>query len=201
MTVYVESNFVLEVALQQEESDTCRAIIELAHRGQIILAAPAFSLAEPHVAIVGKEKVRSQLRRELDAHLRDLARSKPHRTVSTDFAALAAVLAASAQFEREGVRDTVLDLLQRAEVIALDDTILKSALDIQVEFGISGQDAIVLASVLAHLDARRPMQSCFLNRNTRDFDDPDIRKRLDKYGCRFFGKFAQALSYLQTQIR
>lgn len=200
MTVYVESNFVLEVALQQEECDTCNAIVELANRGLIVLAVPAFSLAEPHVAIVGKEKVRSQLRKDLDAHLGDLARSKPHRTVSTDFAALAAVLATSAQFERDGVRDAISGLVQRSEVIALDATILKSALKVQVEFGMSGQDAIVLASVLVHLDAQRPTQSCFLNRNTRDFDDPDIRKKLDTYGCKFFGNFAQGLGYVQAQI-
>jgi hypothetical protein len=64
----------------------------------------------------------------------------------------------------------------------------------------SGQDAIVLASVLAHLDAHRPIQGYFLNRNTRDFDDPDIRKKLDNCGRKFFGKFGQALSYLQAQI-
>ena len=101
MTVYVESNFVLELALEQEECDSCNAIVELANRGLVVLAVPAFSLAEPHVAIAGKEKARNQLRRDLDAHVRDLARSRPHRTVPTDFAAFAAVLAASAQFERD----------------------------------------------------------------------------------------------------
>ena len=30
MTAYVESNFVLELALQQEEFDACAAIVELA---------------------------------------------------------------------------------------------------------------------------------------------------------------------------
>jgi hypothetical protein len=200
MTAYVESNFVLELALQQEECDACSAIVELASQGRLVLVVPAFSLAEPHVAIAGKEKARNQLRRDLDAQVRDLARSKPHHTVPTDFAAFAAVLADSAQFERDGVRDSVLDLVQRAEVIALDAVILKSALDIQAEFAISGQDSIVLASVLAHLHAHRPPQSCFLNRNTRDFDDPDIRKKLEDQGCMFFGKFGQALNYMNAQI-
>ena len=124
MTAYVESNFVLELALQQEECDACNAIVELARQGQLVLVAPAFSLAEPHVAIAGKEKARNQLRRELDAHVRDLARSRPHQTVPTDFAAFAAVLATSAQFERDGVRDSVSGLVQNAEVIALYASIL-----------------------------------------------------------------------------
>lgn len=200
MTAYVESNFVLELALQQEESETCGAIVELASQGRIVLAVPAFSLAEPHVAIASKEKARNQLRRDLDSQVRDLARSRQHHTVPTDFAAFAAVLADSAQFERDGVRNAVSILLERAELIALDAVILKSALDIQAEFAISGQDSIVLASVLAHLSTHRPRQSCFLNRNTKDFDDPYIRKKLDDLGCKFFGKFGQALSYIHAQI-
>jgi hypothetical protein len=64
----------------------------------------------------------------------------------------------------------------------------------------SGQDAIVLASVLAHMDLRRPPESCFLNRNTKDFDDPDIRERLEARGCRFFGKFEDGLRYVVARI-
>jgi hypothetical protein len=199
MTVYVETNFVLELSLQQEECDTCADIMKLASQGLVVLAVPAFSLAEPHVAILGKEKARTQLSKDLRNQLRDLGRSKPHRAVPANFDALAGVLAASAQSERDGVRDTVSDILGTADVISLDSNILKSALDIQVEFGMSGQDAIVLASVLAHLDAHRPDKSCFLNRNTKDFDDPDIREKLENYGCIFFGKFEHGLRYISAQ--
>jgi hypothetical protein len=199
MTVYVETNFVLELSLQQEECDTCHDIMRLASQGVIVLAVPAFSLAEPHVAILGKEKARTQLSRDLRSHLHDLGRSKPHRAVPASFDGLAGLLAASAQLERDGVRDTVSDILLTADVISLDGNILKSALDAQVEFGMSGQDAIVLASVLAHLDAHRPGKSCFLNRNKKDFDDPDIREKLEHYGCMFFGNFDQGLRYISTQ--
>jgi len=84
-------------------------------------------------------------------------------------------------------------------VIALDANILNSALETQVEYGMSGQDAIVLASVLYHLHAHQPGESCFLNRNTKDFDDPDIREKLGGYGCKFFGNFERGLLYLVAQ--
>ncbi len=60
MTVYVESNFVLEQALQQEQSDSCDAIVNLAVSGDISLVIPAFSLAEPHQALALKEKARNR---------------------------------------------------------------------------------------------------------------------------------------------
>lgn len=64
----------------------------------------------------------------------------------------------------------------------------------------SGQDAIVLASVFAHLDLHHPPESCFLNRNAKDFDDPDVRERLEGRGCRFFGRFEDELRYVVSRI-
>lgn len=77
MTVYVESNFVLEQSLQQEECDSCGELIDLASKDRILLAVPAFSLAEPHVAISGKEKARLRLGNDLRHHLLELGRSNP----------------------------------------------------------------------------------------------------------------------------
>jgi hypothetical protein len=91
-------------------------------------------------------------------------------------------------------------MLRTANVIALDAAILGSAADMQVEYGMSGQDAIVLASVLAHLNLHNPPESCFLNRNSKDFDDPDIRERLETRGCKFFAKFEDGLRYVMTRI-
>lgn len=112
MNVYVESNFVLEHALQQEESQSCAEIIRLASRGQIRLLVPAFSLAEPHQTISAKAKVRSRLGEDLRRHLGELARSKPHREIPATFDALSGALIASAQLEREGVRQTIWELWQ-----------------------------------------------------------------------------------------
>jgi hypothetical protein len=64
----------------------------------------------------------------------------------------------------------------------------------------SGQDAIVLASVLAHLDLHNPPESCFLNRNSNDFDDPAVRERLETHGCKFFAKFEDGLRYVVARI-
>lgn len=200
MTVYVESNFVLEHSLQQEECDSCAEIIRLAGNGRITLAIPAFSLAEPHIAIAGKEKVRARLSYELRAQFGELGRSRPHRSVPASFEALASVLITRAEFERDGVRATISEILQSADLIPLDGPILGSAAELQDEFGMSGQDAVVLASVLNHLDAHKPPESCFLNRNAKDFDDPDVLERLATRGCKFFASFTAGSQYLASRI-
>jgi hypothetical protein len=191
MNVYVESNFVLEHALQQDESHSCPEIIRL---------VPAFSLAEPHQAITGKAKARSRLGEDLRRHLGELGRSKPHRELPATFDVLAAVLIESAQLERDGLRQTVSEFLSKAEIIPLDALVLRSAAVIEATSGLSGQDAIFLASVLGHLEANRSDESWFLNRNSKDFDDPDIRDRLEGLHCKFFPNFIRALAYLVSRV-
>ncbi len=99
-----------------------------------------------------------------------------------DFTALISVLFRSAEQERDGLRRAIAGLLRTAEITPLDAEILLSAGNLQVTLPMSGQDAIVLASVLCHLRQTTPTVSCFLSRNSRDFDDPDVREKLDDFG-------------------
>ena len=201
MTVYVESNFVLEQALQQEQCEACDAILELAVSGAISLVVPAFSLAEPHQALALKAKARNRLSNDLRTHISELGRSRQYRGVHDDFAALASVLIRSAERERDGLQRTITGFLKTAEVVPLDGEILIAAGELQATFAMSGQDAIVLASVLRHLQQATPAENCFLSRNSRDFDDPDVREQLDRFGCRYFARFDNALQYILVRVR
>ena len=91
-------------------------------------------------------------------------------------------------------------ILKAAEVIPLDSDVFHQAGGIQTGLGMSMQDSIVLASVVRHLAETKPAESCFLNRNTRDFDDPNVRDILEEFGCRFFGRFDHALQYVEAHL-
>ena len=194
--VYVESNFVLEQALQQEQCEACDQILKLAVSRRISLLLPAFSLAEPHQALTLKDKARNRPTNELQTQIRELGRSRPYQAVPGDFTALASILIESAERERDGLQRVISELLDAAEVIPLDSPVLISAWELQAEFGMSGQDAIVLASVIHHLRRTTSLESYFLSRNSRDFDDPDVRARLDQLGCSYFADFDKAAKYL-----
>ena len=45
MIVYAESNFILELALEQEERAYAENVLVAAERGQIVFFVPAFSIA------------------------------------------------------------------------------------------------------------------------------------------------------------
>ena len=201
MNVYVESNFVLEQALEQEQCESCKELIGIASAGSIRLVVPAFSLAEPHIALMRRGNERSRLSAELQKHLSELGRSKTYREVSGNFSALAGLLIASAERERAGLQRAIDGMLEAAEIIPLDSDVFHQAGGIQVAFDMSVQDSIVLASIISHLAATRPAESCFLNRNTRDFDDPNVREMLDEFGCKFFGRFDDGLHYIEARLR
>jgi hypothetical protein len=200
MNVYVESNFVLELALEQEECESCEQLVRLTSAGSIRLVIPAFSLAEPHWALAAEEKARSKLSEDLQAQLRELGRSKPYRDMPGKFGELAGALVRTAEQERQGLDRTIESVLEAAQVIPLDADVIFHASALEVDFGMSAQDSLVLAAVFAHLVKTKAAQSCFLNRYTKDFNDPNVRKMLDEQGCKLFGRFDQGLRFVESCI-
>jgi hypothetical protein len=165
------------------------------------LVVPAFSLAEPHIALMRRGNERSRLSRELQPHLSELGRSKPYREASGNFSELVKLLIRSVEREREGLERAIDGMLEAAEVIPLDSDVFLQAGAIRSAADMSAQDSIVLASVVRHLVKTKPAESCFLNRNTKDFDDPNVREILDGFGCRFFGRFDDGLHYIEGRLR
>ncbi len=54
MKVYVETNFLVEVALAQEECVSCEEILSLSEAGRTQLIFPAFCIPEAYHALVGR---------------------------------------------------------------------------------------------------------------------------------------------------
>jgi hypothetical protein len=148
-----------------------------------------------------KRNKRYSLAEELKGQLSELGRSKPYRDASNDFTQLIALLIGSAERERAGLDGAMHGLLNAAEVIPLDTDLFHRASGIQSAFDMSLQDSLVLASVVQHLANAQPPQSCFLNRNTKDFGNPDVRGVLDDLDCKFFGRFDHALGYIESWLR
>ena len=79
MNVYVESNFILEYALVQEQYESCNQIITLAESGQVRLVVPAFSIAETSETLDRRGKERVELSNAVKRQLKLLARTQEYR--------------------------------------------------------------------------------------------------------------------------
>jgi predicted nucleic acid-binding protein len=200
MDIYVESNFVLEIALSQEQHESCEKIIELCEAGKAHLIIPAYSLVEPHETIIRYSKNRLKVSNDLATEVRQLSRSKPYQEEIEALHKVADFLIRSQEEEKNRLRTTIDRLLKVSEIIPLDSQILISANKYQLAHDLSPQDSIVYASVLSSLNASSSTAKCFLNRNSKDFGDPDIEDTLSKYDCKVLFNFVKGYGYISHQL-
>ncbi len=200
MNIYVESNFVLELALLQEQHTSCEDIVRLCEGGNAQLVIPAYVLIEPYDTLGRRHKQRQRMKAELDQELRQLARTATYVHRLGGFQHLTALLIDSAHEEARRLEDTRSRLLRMAQVIPLEASVLAAATRYQVDHDLSPQDALVYAAVLAHLKQSSASESCFLNKNSKDFDDPDLVEELHTYNCKLMPRFDTGYQFILSRM-
>ena len=197
MIVYLESNFILELAYLQEEYSNCERILELARSGKAQLVLPAFAVAEPYSAWVGRKRRRGILHGELTRELRELGRSEPYAHSREEFQELTKALLVSGEDEKRRLDQTIENVLQAAILIPIEADTIRTAIDIQLTSLLGPQDSIVYASVLSHLASVNTGEPrCFVTKNSRDFANPDIVAELTSYDCDLCTNFGEAYGWI-----
>jgi hypothetical protein len=98
--VYIESNFVLELAFLQEEYESCDTIVGLAESHGLELVIPAFSIAEPYDVLVRRAKQRAELQLRLTREIKELARSKPYTEIVAQSKEITTILVQSGEEQK-----------------------------------------------------------------------------------------------------
>ena len=140
------------------------------------------------------------MKQELDAEFRQLSRTASLSEELAGFRDLTTLLISAAQQESQRLEDVRSRLIEVAEVVPLGTSVLAAATQYQRIHGLSPQDAIVYSSVLAHLRQVRASESCFLNRNAKDFDDQNIVEELAGHNCRLFVQFDAGYSFIRGAL-
>ena len=200
MIVYVESNFVLELAFLQEEHESCSVLLSLSESGHICLVLPAFSIGEPYEAWVRRSKQRRRLHEQLITAIHELSRSRPYQGSSDEFQELTNLLRRSGEEEKHRLDDTLERILQTVEVIPIGLSTIRPAITFQKSLELSPQDSIVYASILDHLTTASEERRCFITKNSKDFANPDIENELTAHHCQLLTKFADGLGYVRSQL-
>lgn len=200
MIVYAETNFVFELALLREEAEHAERILRLSEEGRLQLILPAFSLAEPYESLVRRAKQRTRIHDELAAEIRELARSRPYAGLIATSRIVADILTESTQEEPNRLAAVLRRLIQHSNVIPLTGEVAVAGLAFQQSLGLSPQDALVFASVDAHLAGAPGVAKVFVNQNRRDFLNPRIIGRLAAADCRLMTSFAAARGYVESAL-
>jgi predicted nucleic acid-binding protein len=200
VNIYVETNFVLELTFEQEQCASCEQILQLCEAGQAKLIVPAYSLAEPHEKLSRQARSRRELQQLLDAELRQLSRTASYVSRIKSIQDIASLMVQSNEEERHRFIQCRDRLLNIGEIVALNANILIEAASYETTYDLTPQDALVYVSVIGHLRHDQPQQACFLNRNSKDFDSPDIIDELRQFNCRMIPRFDRGYSFLQSQL-
>ena len=200
MRVYVETNFILEVALLQEQHAACQKILDLCTTGRAELVVPAFSIAEPYNTLDRRHKQRKKMKSDLDHEFRQLARTSSYEQKLSGFQSLTDLLIDSADEESKRLEDIRDRLLVSAFIVPLDAEVISAARRHQTQYGLSPPDALVLSSILLHLTRNPVEMSCFLNKNTKDFDDPDIIAELARLHCKLLPRFDTGFQLIAASV-
>jgi predicted nucleic acid-binding protein len=201
LIVYVESNFVLELALLQEQAAAAQTILEHAETGALTLVLPAFALSEPFATVTNQGTQRNKLSDELTRQERELGRSALHQSLAAQLKQVWTTLTEVRKAQMDSLEQTMERLLGAAQQVALDLPGFQQARLYETRYGLTPQDAIIYAVIVGDLQ-RRPIAEpkVFVNRNAKDFDDPGIKAELQTYNCRYIGTFADGLSYIENQL-
>lgn len=201
MIVYVESNFVLELALRQEEHEACQQILRGAETGRIQLVVPAFSLAEPYETWHRRAREREDLRDRLESELRQLFRSEHYAQVLEGSTRITGLLTRSLDEDKKRVDGVCRRLTSVATVVSLDDQAVGRSLDVQETLDLSPQDAFVYASVVAHLRTTPPDEpKIFVTRDPDDFATPEVEDHLEEFGASLLPSFSDAAGHLEATL-
>lgn len=195
MRLYVETNFLLEWVLEQQESADVDAIVGLAEARDIELVVPAACLLEAYVAMQGREGKRKALIRQMEHDLGDLGRTLSLAAEVSMLKGMVAQANVSMQSRYERVRAR---MLASGVVIAMDHRVAHAAA--MSSYALSVPDALVFESVLADLTARPVASAAFVTRNSKDFDTPDVRNALASHHCALLFKFGAAHARARARL-
>jgi len=203
VNVFVETNFLVELALEQAGSAACERLLSLAEADSIGLFLPAYCFVEPHEMLRRRHRERTLLQERVSSELTQLGRSAPLAERAAASAEIVKLLADSIEYETRRIEDVKRRVTGIAEVLPLDSHVVEHASVWQNVFDLSPQDAIVYASIRARLerDGDAQLTSCFVSRNPKDFGERDIKEDMERFNCKYFPLFETALEYIEHTLR
>lgn len=200
MIVLAESNFVLELALRQEQFEHAERILSLAEEKHIRLVVPACSLIEPYQTLIRRRRDRSEFGRRLRDEIKLLERSSLHEGMSAPSLHVVRALEAGSDIEMESLEKTIDRLTKICTVPILSLESVRLAQSMQLGYQLEPQDAIVLASIDTALKELGAGPKVFVNKNSKDFSRRPIEGQLEEHECRLITTFPDARQYIENEL-
>lgn len=197
LVLYVESNFVLELALLQQEHSACEEILTICKTKKVRLIIPSFSISEPYHTINNRKADRTNLANSLGNTLTELSRTSSYKQNIMLWQQQISFLTQTIEEDAHRLQTIMEDILNLCEIIQLDKTIIEESK--KYRSILKDKDSIIYASVLEHLKTGREKEKIFIARDG-DFHTEEIKKTLMSFNCKILYKFTDGLNYIKHKI-
>jgi predicted nucleic acid-binding protein len=197
MIVFVEANFVLELALKQPEAAQAEEILRLAEAKKVTLVVPAFSLVEPYHKLFRDRSDRRALRSSLEAQVQQMARSADFAQLRQQSNELLAALANKSDVDALEFERTVERIRKCATIVPLTSEVIRAASSRQLN-DLAPQDALVFSSIEMFLKTSPKAKNIFANKDSKGFMVKSVTVDLGALGCTVIPNFSDALAYVKV---
>lgn len=201
MNIYCETNFILEIVFAQEESIYCEKLISLCQRKKIRIILPSYSFAESIYRLENQIKLQNNFQKDLNSQITHFSRNSRNIQQIKTFSELDTFLNKNTEDSTKRLEECRKVLTKNAELISFDENVLKKVNSVKSKYDLTLQDAIIFTSILSHLQQNKASQSCFLNRNAKDFSTSEIKTKLKSLNCKLIPSFEDGLKFIDSQIK
>ena len=200
MNVYVESGFVLTLALQQDDYQASDRILQLARQHRIVLKIPVLSFSEPFATVQYRANNRNRLIAELRREVRELGRTQSHEAMARELVQYTSQMSNVLQMQLDAIEVVLLDLSRICGLLQLDATVLMRASSYKVVHNLRLQDAIILAAIILDLEREQiPDGALFISQNVKDFEVPSVQDALERVNCKYLADFTNAVRFIERR--
>jgi len=201
MIVYVESNYILEIALQQEQFKYAQKLLELSQKKIINLVIPSISIIEPYWTINNKSHKRNKINEYLNQEIKQLNRSSIYNKKSQCLSNVNKYLININISTEVHLEKTICDMQKKCEIIKFDSNIIKNSRNYNY-FKLKKIDLLILTSIIEDLKTQKSDErKCFISRNSKDFDSPEIKDLLSEYGCILINNFRDGINFINFILK
>jgi hypothetical protein len=196
--IYLETNWIIGAVMGQDSgADDLLASAS----DRVKLALPDVCVMEAISAFDWKRGERNKLTAEHRTQLTQLRRSTQIPAAQRLATQLTEADSTNAEFLSElflRLDDYMLRLTRRAELIPLSEAVVLHQLKLSHETELDRDDALILASILAHSRTDTVRSKAFLTSNINDFGKDDVSQLLLHSGIKHFRSTNRALGWART---
>jgi len=196
MIVIVETNFIIELALEQAEAEQVESIVEWAEEERINLAIPAFAFTEAYVNLALQSKRRNDFQNRLRAEIKQMSRSRAYAGLSQSPNSIIEALSSFDTEHHSKLAKVAQRLNAVAKLISVTDEVIEKIPERSDGLDLEIGDACICACVECYARDLKGAASYFV---TKDKDFEHARGLLEAHRCRLITGFGAAFGAIRER--